>query len=103
MFTGIGAYDMKKSWGKVSEDGFALVYSMLQVDVKKRLTMNEILDHSWMMDDEVKEKVRKFVLANSSFNFPFKRTDLSTGPTDRMTASLISSSYRLRAFAEKEA
>ena len=55
------------------------------------------------MDDEVKEKVRKFVLANSSFNFPFKNTDLSTGPTDRMTASLISSSYRLRAFAEKEA
>ena len=74
-----GAYKLKKSrWENVSADGLDLVKKMLEVDPKKRPTMTEVRNHSWMLDDEAIEKVNKFVLNSRANSFPFSSSSVSS-------------------------
>lgn len=76
-----GSYALRRDrWSKVSAEGLSLVQSMLQVDPAARPTLAEILDHPWMLDDEVMEKVHTVVFADSSTSMNFRYS--SSGYTD---------------------
>lgn len=48
-------------WEGVSEDAKDLIKKMMTVDVKKRVTMADALNHPWFKDDEMKEKAMKLM------------------------------------------
>lgn len=71
LFTDSGVFDpghflLKKKWDSVSAEGLALVKKMLEVDPKKRPTLEDILEDPWMKDSQVVNRVKEIVFADTS-------------------------------------
>lgn len=43
---------------EVSDDGNSLISGLLEIDPKKRLTVDQILNHSWIKNDAQKLKIK---------------------------------------------
>lgn len=71
LYTDLGMFDpgnflLKKNWNSVSAEGLSLVKKMLEVDPNKRPTLEDILKDPWMNDDEVINRVKEIVFADST-------------------------------------
>ena len=48
-------------WRGVSNDAIRLIKEMLQVDPNKRITVSNILEHSWLEDPAMRSTVKKLM------------------------------------------
>ena len=52
-----GKFDYPEaSWGKISDDAKYIVNNLLVVDPKKRMTLDELLKHSWILGVTTEKK-----------------------------------------------
>nr|CAD7197343.1 unnamed protein product [Timema douglasi] len=54
----------KKPWTKVSDDAKNLIQKMMTLDPEKRLSINEVLNHQWLKDKDLKKEVKNLLKKN---------------------------------------
>ena len=54
---------------EVTDDANNLVSGLLEIDPKKRLTVDQILNHNWFKSDALKLKTKSIYLTNHSESF----------------------------------
>ncbi|KAK3102300.1 hypothetical protein FSP39_010344 [Pinctada imbricata] len=68
----------KQYWKGISEEAIDLIKKLMTVDVKKRITLSEAINHPWFKDDEMKKKAKKLM---------FPDCDGMVPPTQKITVS----------------
>nr|CAD7569710.1 unnamed protein product [Timema californicum] len=56
----------KKPWTKVSDDAKNLIQKMMTLDPEKRLSINEVLNHQWLKDKDLKKEVKNLLKKNKN-------------------------------------
>ncbi|CAG2053481.1 unnamed protein product [Timema podura] len=51
----------QKPWTKVSEDAKNLIQKMMTLDPEKRLSINQVLNHQWLKDKDLKKEVENLL------------------------------------------
>ncbi|XP_032683989.1 ovarian-specific serine/threonine-protein kinase Lok-like [Odontomachus brunneus] len=60
----------KTCFGHVSEEAIDLIKRMMTVDPKKRITVQQILQHSWLRDSKMRRTVNSLISLDDNENIP---------------------------------
>ncbi|KDP22334.1 hypothetical protein JCGZ_26165 [Jatropha curcas] len=108
IFDAVRAADLRfpsNPWDHITEAAKELVRGMLCTDPLRRLTAQQVLDHSWMKDDAQcpeglgqfeKQSCREWDLGGGSFSMMARNQDISFGSGSPIISDLESPTFRFR-------